>query len=67
MSSWLNEFCFADDVVVVAATKKNLVEAAIESDRVVQTCGLTISVPKTKFLVAGNDVTQSYLEAYPCW
>ena len=25
MSSWLNEFCFADDAAVVAATKKNLV------------------------------------------
>ena len=47
---------------MVAATKKNLVEATIELDRVVQACGLTISVPKTKFLVAGNGVTQSDLE-----
>ena len=62
MLSWLNEFCFADDAAVVAATKKNLIEATIELDRVVQACGLTISVPKTKFLVAGNGVTQSDLE-----
>ena len=62
LSSWLNEFCFADDAAVVAATKKNLVEATIELDRVVQACRLTISVSKTKFLVAGNGVTQSNLE-----
>ena len=39
LSSWLNEFCFADDAAVVAATKKNLVEPTIELDRVVQACG----------------------------
>ena len=49
LSSWLNEFCFADDAAVVVATKKNLVKATIELDRMVQACGLTISVPKAKF------------------
>ena len=62
LSSWLNEFCFADDAAVVAATKKKLVEATIELDRVVRACGLTISALKTKVLVAGNGVTPSDLE-----
>ena len=44
----------------MAGTKDSISEAIIELDRVVQACGLTISI--TKFLVAGKGVTQTNLD-----
>jgi len=36
-------------VLVCAPTKECIVKAVVELDWVVQTCGLIISIPKTKF------------------
>jgi len=44
---------------MVASTREGIVRAAVELDGVVRACGLVISIPKTKFLVAGRSITQS--------
>ena len=49
----MTELCFADDAVIVGSTKDDTIRATIEFDRVV-VCGLTVSVPNTKLLVAGT-------------
>ena len=55
-------FYFADDAAIVAPTKDSIVKATVELDKVVRACGLKIGNPKTKFLVAGKNVTQSDLD-----
>jgi len=62
LESWLTEMCFADDVAIMAPTKNSMVKATVELDRVVRACGLTISIPKTKLLVAGRNITQNDLD-----
>ena len=52
----MTELSFADDAAVVASTREDLVKATIELNGVVTACGLTISNPKTKFLVVGSYV-----------
>jgi len=52
---WLTEFCFGDDAAIMAPTKDSIVKATV--DKVVRVCGLNISIPKTKFLVAGKNIT----------
>ena len=54
----MTELCLADDTAIVAPTKDNIARATVELDKVVKECGLTISVPKTKLLVAGSNITQ---------
>ena len=58
-TSWMTELSFGDDVAVVASTRDDLVKATIELNSVVTACGLTINIPKTKFLVVGSYVVQS--------
>ena len=55
----MTELSFADDAAVVASTREDLV--TFELNSVVTACGLTISIPKTKFLVVGSYVVQSDL------
>jgi len=61
LESWLTEFCCADDAAIMAPTEDSIVNAAVELYRVVRACGLNISIPKTKFLVAGRNITQNDL------
>ena len=44
---------FADYAAIMAPTKEDIVRATMELNRVVIDFGLTISIPKTKLLVAG--------------
>ena len=58
-TSWMTELSFANDAAVVASTREDLVKDTVELNSVVTACGLTISIPKTKFLVVGSYVLQS--------
>jgi len=62
LESWLTELCFADDAAIMAPTKDSIVKATVELDRVMKACGLTISIPKTKLLVARRNITQNDLD-----
>ena len=62
LESWLTELCFAYDAAIMATTKDSIVQATVELDRVVRTCRLTISIPKTMLLVAGRNITQNDLD-----
>ena len=62
LESWLTELCFADDAAITAPTKDGIVKATVELDRVVRACGLIISIPKTKLLVAERNITQDDLD-----
>ena len=42
-------------------TRDGAVKTAVKLDRVVRACGLKISIPKTKFLVAGRNIIQNDL------
>ena len=59
---WLSEVCFVDNAVIMAPTKDDIFKATVELDRVVRACGLTISILKTKLLVAGRNITQNDLD-----
>ena len=61
-TSWMTELSFANDAAVVASTREDLVKGTVELNSVVTACGLTISIPKTKFLVVGSYVMQSDLD-----
>ena len=61
-TSWMTELSFADDAAVVASSREDLVKATVELNSVVTACGLTISIPKTKFSVVGSYVMQSDLD-----
>jgi len=43
-------------------TKNSIIKATVELERVVRACGLTISILKTKLLVAGRNITQNDLD-----
>ena len=58
----MTELSFAKDITVVAFTREDLVKATVELNSVVTACGLTIGIPKTKFLVVGSYVVQSDLD-----
>ena len=60
-TSWMTELSFADDGAV-SSTREDLVKATVELNSVVIACGLTISIPKTKFLVVGSYLVQSDLD-----
>ena len=53
----LSEFLFADDAALVCSCRENMVLAARLFDEVATENGLTLSVPKTKLLVAGIGLT----------
>ena len=46
----------------MVATKDSIAKTTIDLNRVVQACGLTVSIPTTEFLIAGKCVTQSDLD-----
>ena len=56
-SSLLTELCFADYTVITASTREDITKASMELEQVTTECGLTISFPKTKLLVAGSGIT----------
>ena len=49
----VTELQFADDAVLVGATRESIVRAAHVMDEVTSEWGLTMSIPKTKLLVTG--------------
>ena len=57
-SSLLTELYFANDVVITATTRQDITKAIMELEQVTTECGLTISFPKTKLLVAGTGITE---------
>ena len=61
-TSWMTELSFADDAAVVVSTREDLVKATVELNSVVTACGLTISIPKTKFLAVGSYVVHCDLD-----
>ena len=63
-TSWMTELSFADDAAIVTYSREDLVKATTELNIVVTACGLTISIPKTKFLVAGSGTVQGDLDKY---
>ena len=56
-SSLLTELCFADDAVTTASTREDISKATMELEQVTTECGLSISFPKAKLLVAGTGFT----------
>jgi len=61
-TSWMSELSYVDYAAMVTSTAEDLVKATVELSSIVTACGLTISVPKTKFLVAGSGVVQNGLD-----
>ena len=59
MSSLVTELCFADDAVVTASTREDITKATVELQQVTVECGLTVSFPKTKLMVAGTGILES--------
>ena len=59
MSSLVTELCFADDAVITASTREDITKATVELQQVTAECGLTISFPKTKLMVAGRGIIES--------
>ena len=59
MSSLVTELCFADDEVITASTREDITKATVELQQVTAECGLTISFPKTKLMVAGRGIIES--------
>ena len=57
----LSECLFADDAALVCSSRENMVLAARTFDEVATEYGLTLSVPKTKLLVAGIGLTDDDL------
>ena len=56
MSFLITELFFADDAVITASTQENITNATVELQQVTAECGLTISFPKTKLMVAGTGI-----------
>jgi len=50
-------FINADDAAIMAPIKDSIVMATVKSDKMLRACGLNISIPKTKFLVGGRNIT----------
>ena len=61
LSFEITELLFADDGVMVCCTRKDMEEAARVFDEVAAEFGLTVSVIKTKLLVAGCDIEEEDL------
>ena len=61
---WMTELSFADDAAIVTSisSREDLVKATTELNTIVTACGLTISIPKTKFLVVGSGIVQGDLD-----
>ena len=53
----LNECQFADDAALLATTKRGAEMATSEYMRVAKDFGLTLSIPKTKAMAVGREVT----------
>ena len=64
MSSLVTELCFADDAVITASTREDITKATVELQQVTAKCGLTISFPKTKLMVAGRGIIESDVAPY---
>ena len=58
-SALVTELCFADDAVITASTREDITKATVELQQVTAECGLTISFPKTKLMVAGRGIIES--------
>ena len=58
-SSLVTELCFADDAVITASTREDIIKATVELQQITAECGLTISFPKTKLMVAGRGIIES--------
>ena len=61
-TSLMTKLSFADDAAIVTSSKEDLVKTTAELNTIVTACGLTISIPKTKFLVAGSGIVQGDLD-----
>ena len=61
-TSWITELSFADDAAIVTSRREDLVKATTELNTTVTACGLTISIPKTKFLATGSGIVQVDLD-----
>ena len=57
----MSECLFVDDAALVCSCRENMVLAARMFDKVAGESGLTLSVPKTKLLVAGTGLTSDDL------
>ena len=57
----MSEYVFADDTALVCSCRENMILAARMFDKVAGESGLTLSVPKTKLLVAGTGLTSDDL------
>ena len=58
----MTELSFADDAAIVTSSRDDHGKVTVELSNIVTACGLTISIPKTRFLVAGSGVVQSDLD-----
>ena len=54
----LNECQFADDAALLATTRTGAVRALREYMQVAEDFGLTVSIPKTKIMAVGREVTE---------
>ena len=59
MSSLVTELCFVDDAVITASTREDISKASMELQLITAECGLTISSPKTKLMVAGTEIMET--------
>ena len=59
----LTELLFADDAVAVGSDRRSMERAAVELERIITGWGLTLSIGKTKLLVAG--VPRSNVDTSP--
>ena len=58
LSFEITELPFADDGVIICCTRQDMEEAARVFDEVAAEFGLTVSVVKTKLLVAGRNLEE---------
>ena len=56
-ATWLNECQFADDAALIARSREGAIRALNESIAMNRAFGLTVSVPKTKFMVTGRQAS----------
>ena len=63
----ITELLFADDGVIVYCTRQGMEEAARVFDEVIAEFGLTMSVVKTKLLVAGSNLEEGDLQLPPLY
>ena len=57
--AWLTECQFADDAALLATTREGTERAMEEYLRVAEDFGLSVSIPKTKLMVTGRQVTEA--------